>query len=86
MSEQVNIEQIMEQIRQEIREKGISLDIPEFAGASEKPLACRSAVTISGAWSGVSGGVSGGTSDGASRASGVLSDGGGAVRQACLSA
>ena len=39
MSEQVNIEQIMEQIRQEIREKGISLDIPEFSGASEKPVA-----------------------------------------------
>ena len=39
MNEQVNIEQIMEEIRQEIREKGISLDIPEFAGASEKPVA-----------------------------------------------
>ncbi|MEY8382766.1 hypothetical protein AALG83_06305 [Christensenellaceae bacterium 44-20] len=39
MSEQVNIEQIMEEIRREIREKGISLDIPEFSGASEKPVA-----------------------------------------------
>lgn len=38
MSEQVNIEQIMEEIRQQIAEKGISLDIPEFSGASEKPI------------------------------------------------
>ena len=38
MSEQVNIEKIMAEIRAEIQEKGISLNLPDFSGASEKPV------------------------------------------------
>lgn len=38
MSEQVNIEKIMAEIKAEIQQKGISLDLPDFSGASEKPV------------------------------------------------
>lgn len=39
MSEQVNIEKIMAEIKAEIQQKGISLNLPDFSAASEKPVA-----------------------------------------------